>query len=77
MPGRPKKRSVVISGHATSVSLEDEFWQALSEIAAERGLSLAALLSEIDRARGGASLSSAARVHVVGWLRRRARGAER
>ncbi len=72
MNAPPKKRSVVISGHATSLTLEDEFWQALGEIAAERGLSLAALLAEIDRDRGTGSLSSAARLHVLRWLRRKA-----
>jgi predicted DNA-binding ribbon-helix-helix protein len=60
-----RKRSVMIAGHATSVSLEDEFWEALRSIAARRGLSLNALIAEIDRARSGRNLSSALRVHVL------------
>jgi predicted DNA-binding ribbon-helix-helix protein len=60
-----RKRSVMIAGHATSVSLEDEFWDALREIAAQRGLSLNALIAEIDQTRSGRNLSSALRVHVL------------
>ena len=63
-----RKRSVTIAGHATSVSLEDEFWDALREIAARRGLSLNALIAEIDQERGGRNLSSALRVHVLRTL---------
>jgi predicted DNA-binding ribbon-helix-helix protein len=64
-----KKRSLVIAGHATSVSLEQEFWDALKEIADRRGLSLAGLIAEIDAARGE-NLSSALRLHVLRSLRR-------
>ncbi len=66
-----KKRSVVIAGHKTSVSLEDAFWAALKDIAAERGASVNELVAGIDRRRGG-NLSSAIRVAVVDWLRARA-----
>lgn len=59
-----KKRSVTIAGHRTSISLEDAFWSALQRIARKRGLTLAALVSEIDGARGG-NLSSALRVYVL------------
>lgn len=69
-PAAIRKRSVTLAGHATSVSLEDAFWQALGEIAAERGLSLNALVAEIDGLRAG-NLSSACRVHVLEWLRGR------
>ena len=65
-----RKRSVAIAGHRTSVSLEEPFWAALREIAAERGVSLAALLTEIDRSRRG-SLSSAARLYVLERLKER------
>ncbi len=58
------KRSVTIAGHRTSVSLEAAFWAALAEIAARRGLSLNALVAEIDRGRNG-NLSSAIRVFVL------------
>ncbi len=67
-PG-PVKHSVLIAGHATSLSLEDEFWRELRRMAKARGLSLAALLTEIDAARGARSLSSAARVFVLKALK--------
>lgn len=73
-PAAIRKRSVTLAGHATSVSLEDAFWQALGEIAAERGLSLNALVAEIDGMRAG-NLSSACRVYVLEWLRDRLTGA--
>jgi predicted DNA-binding ribbon-helix-helix protein len=63
-----RKRSVVIQGHRTSLSLEQPFWDALKEIATRRGLSLARLLAEIDAGRSG-NLSSAARVYVLDALR--------
>ena len=63
-----RKRSVVIQGHRTSLSLEQPFWDALKEIATRRGLSLARLIAEIDAARSG-NLSSAARVYVLEALR--------
>lgn len=66
-----RKRSIVIAGHATSVSLEAEFWDVLKDIAQARGLSLNQLVAEIDLARGG-NLSSAIRVFVLEDLRRRA-----
>ncbi len=59
------KRSLTISGHRTSVSLEDAFWRRLRALAAARALSLSALIAEIDASRGGANLSSAIRVFVL------------
>ena len=59
-----RKRSVRIHGHRTSVSLEEPFWLALKSAAARRGLSVNALVGEIDRARQG-SLSSAIRVFLL------------
>lgn len=59
------KRSVAIAGHRTSVSLEAPFWDALTRLARERGLSVQACIAEIDRARGEGTLSSAIRVHVL------------
>jgi predicted DNA-binding ribbon-helix-helix protein len=70
---RLRKRSVVIQGHRTSLSLEQPFWDALKEIAARRGLSLARLLAEIDASRSG-NLSSAARVYVLDALRSQRQG---
>jgi predicted DNA-binding ribbon-helix-helix protein len=66
------KRSVTIAGHATSVSLEPEFWAVLRAIAAARGVSLNALVGEVDARRGARNLSSALRVHVLEALRRSA-----
>ena len=59
------KRSLVIAGHRTSVSLEEAFWRRLRLIAAKRGLSLNALAAIVDASRGEANLSSALRVHVL------------
>jgi predicted DNA-binding ribbon-helix-helix protein len=59
-----RKRSVVIAGHATSISLEAEFWEALKIIAENRGLSLNALVAAIDSERSG-NLSSALRLLVL------------
>ena len=59
-----RKRSVVVSGHATSVSVEQEFWDALKRISARRGQSVNNLISELDLQRGG-NLSSAIRVFVL------------
>ena len=59
------KRSLTIAGHRTSLSLEPEFWEALNQAAAERGMSLATLVAEIDTTRGGRNLSSAIRVRLL------------
>lgn len=64
-----KKRSVNIAGHATSVTLEDEFWTALKELAAARGRSVASLIEDIDDART-TGLSSAIRVFVLTELQK-------
>ena len=64
---RLRKRSVMIAGHRTSVSLEDAFWVALRSIARNRGESLGGLITRIDRERRG-NLSSALRVFVLGEL---------
>jgi predicted DNA-binding ribbon-helix-helix protein len=66
------KRSVMIAGHRTSVSLEDPFWAALREIAAARGQSVQALVGTIDAGRGAQNLSSAIRVFVLDAVRGRA-----
>jgi predicted DNA-binding ribbon-helix-helix protein len=62
---RPVKRSAVIDGHSTSLSLEPEFWAELERLAEARSLPLARLIGRIDRERGERNLSSAARVHVL------------
>lgn len=67
-----RKRSVVIGGHATSISLEDEFWRELVSLAEARKLSLNALIAEIDQARGERpNLSSALRLYVLKALRQK------
>ncbi|PIW30621.1 MAG: aryl-sulfate sulfotransferase [Rhodospirillales bacterium CG15_BIG_FIL_POST_REV_8_21_14_020_66_15] len=63
-PARLAKRSVLVAGHHTSLTLEDLFWNALRNIARERGLSINALVTEIDAGRTG-NLSSAVRVFVL------------
>lgn len=68
-----KKRSLAIAGHRTSVSLEEIFWAALKALAARRGLSLAALVAEVDAGRGEANLSSALRVAAFRDAEARAR----
>lgn len=62
---RAIKHSLAIAGHRTSISLERAFWDRLKALAAGRGLSLAALVAEIDAGRGSANLSSAIRVFVL------------
>jgi predicted DNA-binding ribbon-helix-helix protein len=71
MTARPVKRSVVLNGHRTSVSLEGAFWQAFRDLAARQGKSLNALAAEIDAGRAAAGggtdvgLASAIRVWVL------------
>jgi predicted DNA-binding ribbon-helix-helix protein len=68
------KRSIVVAGHKTSVSLEDEFWTSLKEIASERDMTLAQLVATIDGNREHANLSSAIRLFVLGVFRDRLAG---
>ncbi len=63
------KRSVVISTHKTSVSLEDDFWVGVKEIANQRNVTLASLVEEIDKERNGGNLSSAIRLFVLNHFR--------
>ncbi|OJX75222.1 ribbon-helix-helix domain-containing protein [Magnetospirillum sp. 64-120] len=65
-----RKHSIIISGHASSVSLEPEFWDEFRQIADRLGLSVNQLVSRIDSERGG-NLSSAIRVFVLNDLRDR------
>ena len=59
------KRSIVIAGHKTSVSLEDAFWNELKAIASERGMNLSELVASIDSERKHNNLSSAIRLYVL------------
>ena len=63
---RPAKHSFTIRGHRTSISLEAQFWDALREIAAQRGISIGALVAEIDAARSDdTGLSTLLRLHIL------------
>ena len=69
---RPVKRSLTLRQHRTSVSLEDEFWQAFRDIATEKGRGLNDLASEIDEARGtDTGLATAIRLYVLAYYRDR------
>jgi len=63
------KRSIVIAGHKTSVSLEHEFWTGLKEIAGERDITLSDLAATIDSDRRHGNLSSAIRLFVLNHYR--------
>jgi predicted DNA-binding ribbon-helix-helix protein len=63
------KRSIVIVGHKTSVSLEDAFWRALKEIAFRRQMTLSSLVGSIDAERQHGNLSSAIRLFVIEFYR--------
>ena len=65
-----RKRSLQLSGHATSLALEAEFWAVLEAMAAAEGLSLAALNGRIDAARAGRPLASACRVAALAFAAR-------
>ncbi len=65
------KRSITVAGHRTSVSLEEPFWQALAEVATAQELTVAALVTAIDRDRApDMNLSAALRLFVLDWYRR-------
>lgn len=70
---RPRKHSLTLHGHRTSVSLEDEFWAGLREMAAERGLGINEIVTEIDDAWVTESgLATAIRLAVLRHYRARA-----
>jgi len=62
-----RKRSVSLSGHATSVALEPEFWAVLDAVAVETGLTQAGLMKRIDERRGRTPLASACRLMALAW----------
>ncbi|WP_308916938.1 ribbon-helix-helix domain-containing protein [Jannaschia sp. LMIT008] len=71
---RPRKRSLTLHGHRTSVSLEDAFWYEFQLMAADRGVSVNALAARIDRDRGvSAGLASAIRIAVLRHVKAKAR----
>ena len=63
------KRSIVLAGHKTSVSLEDAFWKSLKEIAISRGTTLSGLVTSIDVDRQQGNLSSCLRLFVLDFYR--------
>jgi predicted DNA-binding ribbon-helix-helix protein len=64
-----RKSSIFVAGYKRSISLEDEFWKGLNEIASEQGMILAELVRTIDANRNQANLSSAIRLFVLGVYR--------
>ena len=66
------KRSILLAGHKTSVSLEDEFWTTLKEIAGDRHVTLSELVSGIDKQRQHSNLSSTLRLFVLEHYRSKA-----
>ena len=66
-----RKRSLQLSGHATSLALEPEFWSVLETMAQAEALSLAALIGRVDATRGGRPLASACRVAALAFVQRR------
>ena len=69
------KRSVIVGGHKTSVSLEESFWSGMKDIAGQRGMTLSELVSEIDTNRQQGNLSSAIRLFVLDHFKSLAAGA--
>jgi predicted DNA-binding ribbon-helix-helix protein len=71
------KRSVVVAGQKTSISIEDAFWSELKDLARRQNRTVSDLVHAIHTARGeGANLSSAVRVYILDQLRSRAGGGE-
>ena len=70
------KRSIIIAGHKTSVSLEDAFWKGLKEIAGGRGMTMSDLVATIDSERKHGNLSSAIRLFVLDFYRAQLSDAE-
>ena len=66
------KRSIVVAGHKTSVSLEEAFWNGMKEISGLRNMTLSELVGEIDSNRQQGNLSSAIRLFVLDYFRSRA-----
>ena len=69
------KRSIVVAGHKTRVSLEEAFWNGMKEISGLRNMTLSELVGEIDGARQQGNLSSAIRLFVLDYFKSRAMAA--
>jgi predicted DNA-binding ribbon-helix-helix protein len=70
------KRSIVVAGHKTSVSLEDAYWKSLKEIASGRNMTLSSLVTAVDSERPQSNLSSAIRLFVLDFYRDQLAGVE-
>jgi predicted DNA-binding ribbon-helix-helix protein len=70
------KRSIVIAGHKTSISVEDAFWNGLREIAAVKAMRVSNLVETIDKERQHPNLSSALRLFVLNYYQERCREIE-
>jgi predicted DNA-binding ribbon-helix-helix protein len=68
------KRSIVVGGHKTSVSLEEAFWNGMKEISGQRSMTLSEMVGEIDNNRQQGNLSSAIRLFVLDHFKSRAMG---
>ena len=66
------KRSIIVGGHKTSVSLEEAFWNSMKKISGQRDMTLSELVGEIDSNRQQGNLSSAIRLFVLDYFRTRA-----
>jgi predicted DNA-binding ribbon-helix-helix protein len=73
MKSAVEKRSVVVGGHKTSISLEDAFWDQLKEIARAKECTLSKLVAQIDAGRLHGNLSSEIRLFVLDYVRSRGR----
>jgi predicted DNA-binding ribbon-helix-helix protein len=71
------KHSIVIDGHKTSISLEDDFWNSLREIAHQRNETVSQLIARIDAERKTANLSSVIRLFVLGYYQDQCASRER
>lgn len=69
MKSQVVKRSIVVAGHKTSVSLEDAFWKGLKDVAGWHGITLSKLVADIDSSRQHGNLSSAIRIFVLTFYR--------
>ncbi len=69
MKSQVAKRSVVVNGHKTSVSLEDAFWSCLREIAHAQQATVSKLIADIDKTRETNNLSSTIRLFVLDYVR--------
>ena len=67
------KRSIKLDGHKTSITLEEDFWTALKEIAATQNAGISELVATVDRSRKHANLSSSLRLYVLDYYQQLAR----